>query len=87
MALPTRLVMTFTGRTAQRGVGFLFADSLRCSAEKKVIPARGKALINTQLSIAVPPGTYGRVAPRSGLGEPLSRIGGARDLLVQRPSS
>ena len=39
------------------------------SAEKKVIPAQGKALIDTQLSIAVPPGTYGRVAPRSGLGK------------------
>ena len=39
------------------------------SAEKKVIPARGKATIDTQISIAVPPGTYGRVAPRSGLGE------------------
>ncbi|KAF8138677.1 dUTPase-like protein [Boletus edulis] len=38
-----------------------------CSAEKKMIPARGKALIDTQLSIAVPIGTYGRVAPRSGL--------------------
>jgi len=37
------------------------------SAEKKIIPARGKALIDTQLSIAVPIGTYGRVAPRSGL--------------------
>ncbi|KAI0080665.1 dUTP diphosphatase [Panus rudis PR-1116 ss-1] len=37
------------------------------SAEKKVIPARGKALVDTQLSIAVPVGTYGRVAPRSGL--------------------
>ncbi|KAI0285057.1 dUTPase-like protein [Russula aff. rugulosa BPL654] len=37
------------------------------SAEKKVIPAHGKALIDTQLSIAVPTGTYGRVAPRSGL--------------------
>ncbi|KAH9963200.1 dUTP diphosphatase [Russula dissimulans] len=37
------------------------------SAERKVIPAHGKALIDTQLSIAVPPGTYGRVAPRSGL--------------------
>ncbi|KAI0002970.1 dUTP pyrophosphatase [Russula compacta] len=37
------------------------------SAEKKVIPARGKALVDTQLSVAVPPGTYGRVAPRSGL--------------------
>ncbi|KAF5363794.1 hypothetical protein D9756_000787 [Leucocoprinus leucothites] len=37
------------------------------SAEKKVIPAHGKALVNTQISIAVPAGTYGRVAPRSGL--------------------
>lgn len=39
------------------------------SAEKKKIPARGKALVDTQLSIAVPLGTYGRVAPRSGLGK------------------
>lgn len=38
------------------------------SAEKKIVPAHGKALVDTQLSIAVPPGTYGRVAPRSGLG-------------------
>ncbi|KDR83435.1 hypothetical protein GALMADRAFT_235574 [Galerina marginata CBS 339.88] len=37
------------------------------SAEKKLVPARGKALVDTQLSIAVPAGTYGRVAPRSGL--------------------
>ncbi len=41
---------------------------LACSAEKKTIPARGSALVNTQLSLAVPIGTYGRVAPRSGLG-------------------
>ena len=38
------------------------------SAEQKVIPAHGKALVDTQISIAVPAGTYGRVAPRSGLG-------------------
>ena len=37
------------------------------SAELRVIPAQGKALIDTQLSIRVPPGTYGRIAPRSGL--------------------
>ncbi|ORY30791.1 hypothetical protein BCR39DRAFT_528339 [Naematelia encephala] len=37
------------------------------SAEDKTVPARGKALIDLQLSIAVPEGTYGRVAPRSGL--------------------
>lgn len=37
------------------------------AAEDTVIPARGKALVDTQLSIAVPTGTYGRIAPRSGL--------------------
>ncbi|KAI0774026.1 dUTP pyrophosphatase [Fomes fomentarius] len=37
------------------------------SSETKVIPARGKALVDTQISVAVPAGTYGRVAPRSGL--------------------
>jgi dUTP pyrophosphatase len=37
------------------------------SAEPKTVPAGGKALVDTQLSIAVPLGTYGRVAPRSGL--------------------
>ncbi len=29
--------------------------------------ARGKAIVPTDLKVAVPPGTYGRVAPRSGL--------------------
>ncbi|KAH7105284.1 dUTP diphosphatase [Auriculariales sp. MPI-PUGE-AT-0066] len=37
------------------------------AAKQTLIPARGKALVDTQLSIAVPVGTYGRVAPRSGL--------------------
>lgn len=37
-------------------------------AEDKTVPAQGKALISTGLAIAVPEGTYGRVAPRSGLG-------------------
>ncbi|EFJ45270.1 hypothetical protein VOLCADRAFT_109897 [Volvox carteri f. nagariensis] len=37
------------------------------SAEDTVIPARGKALVKTDISIRVPKGTYGRVAPRSGL--------------------
>ena len=39
----------------------------RRSAYAGVVPARGKALLKTDLSIAVPAGTYGRVAPRSGL--------------------
>ena len=33
------------------------------SAEDKVIPAQGKVLVDTQISIATPPGTYGRIAP------------------------
>lgn len=43
-----------------------------CSAEDKSVPAQGKALISTGLAIAVPEGTYGRVAPRSGLGASLA---------------
>ena len=35
--------------------------------KEKVVLARGKMLINTQISIATPPGTYGRIAPRSGM--------------------
>merc|ERR1719415_310269 len=37
------------------------------SAEDATIPARGKGLVKTDLQIKVPHGTYGRVAPRSGL--------------------
>ena len=37
------------------------------SAVDTIIPARGKELVKTGLSIKLPHGTYGRVAPRSGL--------------------
>ena len=37
------------------------------STEEKIVPAHGKMLINMQISIATLPGTYGRIAPRSGL--------------------
>ena len=37
------------------------------SAEEKIVPACGKMLVDTRISIATPPGTYGRIAPRSGL--------------------
>jgi dUTP pyrophosphatase len=37
------------------------------SAENCIIPSGGKGLVKTDLSITVPDGTYGRIAPRSGL--------------------
>ena len=37
------------------------------SAQSVVIPAKGKVIVPTDISIALPAGTYGRVAPRSGL--------------------
>uniref|UniRef100_L2G7K1 Deoxyuridine 5'-triphosphate nucleotidohydrolase n=1 Tax=Colletotrichum fructicola (strain Nara gc5) TaxID=1213859 RepID=L2G7K1_COLFN len=37
------------------------------AAKPTTIPARGKALVSTDMAISVPAGTYGRVAPRSGL--------------------
>jgi len=38
-----------------------------CAAYDGVVPARGRALLKTDVAVAVPAGTYGRVAPRSGL--------------------
>lgn len=37
------------------------------SSEDTVIVARGRGVVQTGISIALPEGTYGRVAPRSGL--------------------
>jgi dUTP pyrophosphatase len=37
------------------------------SAESCVVPARGRKLIKTDIAVAIPSGTYARVAPRSGL--------------------
>ncbi|EPS28080.1 Deoxyuridine 5'-triphosphate nucleotidohydrolase [Penicillium oxalicum] len=37
------------------------------AAKETVVPAKGKALVDTGIAMAVPEGTYGRVAPRSGL--------------------
>src|ERR1700742_2077298 len=48
--------------------GSAFAAGYDLYASKPItIPSRGKALVSTDLSIATPEGTYGRVAPRSGL--------------------
>jgi dUTP pyrophosphatase len=37
------------------------------SAYQVEIPKRGKALVGTDIAIAIPPGHYGRIAPRSSL--------------------
>ena len=37
------------------------------SAEETVVPAKGRTVVKTGISIAVPDGCYGRIAPRSGL--------------------
>ena len=36
------------------------------SVEKLTVPSKGRAAVRTGISIKLPPGTYGRVAPRSG---------------------
>ena len=37
------------------------------SAEHTVIPPHSRAIVSTEISILVTPGTYGRITPRSGL--------------------
>lgn len=37
------------------------------ASQPTVIPARGQGLVPTDVSFTVPEGTYGRIAPRSGL--------------------
>ena len=48
-------------------LSMLTSDCLLCSAYDHIIPARGRAVVKTDLAIAIPSGTYARVAPRSGL--------------------
>ncbi|KAL6527429.1 hypothetical protein OROGR_016519 [Orobanche gracilis] len=49
-----------------RGSRLSAGYDLSSATETKIL-ARGKALVPTDLSIAVPEGTYARIAPRSGL--------------------
>lgn len=37
------------------------------SAYEYVVPARGKVVVKTDIQVALPAGSYGRIAPRSGL--------------------
>ena len=43
------------------------ADHDLYANEDKLIPRQGQEIVNTGLAITVPQGTYGRIAPRSGL--------------------
>ena len=38
-----------------------------CAANNCVIPSQGKGTVETRLAVSLPPGTYARIAPRSGL--------------------
>ena len=38
-----------------------------CAASNYIIPSRGKETIEIGLAVSLPPGTYARIAPRSGL--------------------
>ena len=64
-ALQVKL-LSETAKAPTRGSAFAAGYDLYASKEATV-PARGKVLVHTDISIAVPAGTYGRVAPRSGL--------------------
>jgi len=67
-AIPSLLVQKLapTATIPTRGSAFAAGYDLYASAQMTV-RAKNKALVSTSLAIAVPPGTYGRVAPRSGL--------------------
>lgn len=65
-ALQVELIAGSAGKAPTRGSEFAAGYDLY-SAEDKVIPARGRTVVKTGIKIAVPAGTYGRVAPRSGL--------------------
>ncbi|KAK1241568.1 hypothetical protein MKX08_001542 [Trichoderma sp. CBMAI-0020] len=54
------------GRLPTRGSAFAAGYDVY-AARDTIVPARGKVLVDTDISIAVPAGTYGRIAPRSGL--------------------
>lgn len=55
-----------TAKPPTRGSAFAAGYDMY-AAKETVIPAKGKALVDTGIAVAVPEGTYGRVAPRSGL--------------------
>ncbi|EAQ92683.1 dUTP pyrophosphatase [Chaetomium globosum CBS 148.51] len=68
MASPALLIKKLSdkARLPTRGSAFAAGYDL-FAARPTTIPARGKALVDTDISMSLPAGTYGRIAPRSGL--------------------
>jgi dUTP pyrophosphatase len=59
-------LLTEAARAPTRGSERAAGYDLYSAVDVK-IPKGGKALVSTGIAIAVPPGHYGRIAPRSGL--------------------
>ncbi|ORY62190.1 Deoxyuridine 5'-triphosphate nucleotidohydrolase [Pseudomassariella vexata] len=67
-AAPPLLIKKLSDKARLPTRGSAFAAGYDVYASKDtVIPSKGKALVDTDIAIAVPAGTYGRIAPRSGL--------------------
>ena len=58
--LDKRAKLPYVGSTGAAGYDLHALDPVK-------IPARGKTLVSTGLSFAIPVGNYGKIAPRSGL--------------------
>ena len=54
------------GKLPTKGMNLAAGYNLS-SAQQLTIPINGRALVQTDISISVPKGMYGRIAPRSGL--------------------
>ena len=61
-ALPPLVCPVSRSRALREGLAAAARSAYDC-----VVPARGKAVVRTGLAIAIPHGTYARIAPRSGL--------------------
>ncbi|EMD62945.1 hypothetical protein COCSADRAFT_182249 [Bipolaris sorokiniana ND90Pr] len=59
-------LLSANAKAPTKGSAFAAGHDLY-SAVDVVIPARGRKLVGTDIKVSVPVGTYGRVAPRSGL--------------------
>ncbi|KAI5798459.1 deoxyuridine 5'-triphosphate nucleotidohydrolase [Pyronema domesticum] len=58
--------LSSTARAPTRGSEFAAGYDIYASKATTIV-ARGKGLVDTDIAMAVPAGTYGRIAPRSGL--------------------